>query len=114
MVNELLSSSNILSSIVTPKIESSEELNLISSHISSSSSSTSCGLLHGIWGMVETARGVLNVDEICSNSSLTTLIIGTADLGKDLRVEDEVLGLFIYSLSSYDSLVLCVNLMVGE
>ncbi len=39
-----------------------------------------------IWCMIETPRGVLNIEEIAfSSPHLTCLVMGTSDLAKDLR-----------------------------
>ncbi len=40
----------------------------------------------GVWCMIETPRGVLRVEEIAGSSErLVGLVLGTSDLGKDLR-----------------------------
>jgi len=39
-----------------------------------------------LWMMAETPRGIIDLDEICAAPGLTAVIMGTSDLGKELRV----------------------------
>jgi citrate lyase subunit beta / citryl-CoA lyase len=38
------------------------------------------------WMMAETPRGILDMDDICAAPGLTVIVMGTSDLGKELRV----------------------------
>ena len=39
-----------------------------------------------LWMMAETPRGILNLDDICAAPGLNAVVMGTSDLGKELRV----------------------------
>lgn len=62
--------------IVVPKLNTADELDTlaqIAPHVA-------------LWGMVETAQGVLNLPAIAAHPKLFGLIMGTNDLSKELRV----------------------------
>jgi citrate lyase subunit beta / citryl-CoA lyase len=48
-----------------------------------------------IWSMIETALGLVNVEQICrANSRMTAVLFGAGDLGVDLKVKRLGLGSF--------------------
>ncbi len=68
--------------ILLPKVEDAAVLNKVSEEMVWHSSKAACEF----WVMLETPRGILRAEEIAvSHDRLTTLVIGTNDLIKDLR-----------------------------
>lgn len=68
--------------VLLPKVESAETLDRISEEMVWHSSDNACEF----WVMLETPRGFLRAEDIaCSHDRLTTLVVGTNDLVKDLR-----------------------------
>ncbi|KAK8790055.1 hypothetical protein WA158_006835 [Blastocystis sp. Blastoise] len=43
----------------------------------------------GIWSLIETPRGILNAENICSHPRNTVIVMGTSDLSKDLCLEND-------------------------
>ena len=43
-----------------------------------------------VWAMIETPKGVLNVEAIASHGSLVCLVMGTNDLAKEMRVQQSL------------------------
>ncbi|MCX2982595.1 CoA ester lyase [Halieaceae bacterium IMCC14734] len=87
--------------ICLPKIDSAEQLQRCSKLLESSGAPAEVTL----WGMIETPRGVANVEAIASSGGrLEALLMGTTDLANELRVpvRPDRLGLQ-YALSR------CVN-----
>jgi len=39
-----------------------------------------------VWAMIETPRGVLNVNDIAGHDAVSVIVLGTTDLAKELRV----------------------------
>ncbi|KDO27868.1 hypothetical protein SPRG_07140 [Saprolegnia parasitica CBS 223.65] len=70
--------------IVVPKVDSAAILSEVAAAMDDHGAPPSMR----IWAMIETPRGVLNVDSIAtSHSRLSTLVAGTSDLSKELRIE---------------------------
>ena len=68
--------------IVIPKVESPETVRAVAAQMEKSGAPASMQ----IWCMIETARGVLSADAIASaHPRVGALLIGSADLTKDLR-----------------------------
>jgi citrate lyase subunit beta/citryl-CoA lyase len=68
-----------VSAVVIPKCESSQQVLAVHDKLRQTDI--------GVWVMIETPRGVLHVEEICSSTEdLHVLVMGTSDLAKDLRV----------------------------
>ena len=68
--------------ILLPKVEDAAVLDKVSEEMVWHSSKATCEF----WVMLETPRGILRAEEIAvSHDRLTTLVIGTNDLVKDLR-----------------------------
>lgn len=68
--------------IVIPKVESPETVQSVAQRMSKAGAADTMQ----IWCMIETARGVLSVDAIASSHArVGALLIGSADLTKDLR-----------------------------
>jgi citrate lyase beta subunit len=67
-----------LQAIVVPKVSEASDLEAISAYIPQ-------GM--GLWAMIETAKGVVNLKSICATKTLTGLILGPNDLRAELRVE---------------------------
>lgn len=66
--------------VAVPKVESAQQVLDIASRIPDNSPLV-------IWAMIETPRGVMNVEQIAvAHPRLTVLVMGTSDLAKDLRV----------------------------
>lgn len=83
--------------ICLPKIESAEQLQRCSALLAENGAPTDLRL----WAMIETPRGVHNVEEIAgAEVRLTALVMGTTDLAHELRVphRPDRLGL-VYALS---------------
>lgn len=68
--------------ICLPKVESAAEI------IAAADILDQCGAVSmAIWAMIETPRGVLNINQICAaHPRLQVLVMGTSDLSKELRV----------------------------
>jgi len=82
------------SAVVLPKVESAEQVLAVAQSIPAAS-------LLAIWAMIETPRGVQNVEGIAlAHTRLNVLVMGTSDLAKELRVPHTAdrLG-FLYALS---------------
>lgn len=78
--------------IVVPKVEDAETVQHVADRLPE-------GM--GLWAMIETPRGVANVEAIAmAHSRLQVLVMGTSDLAKELRTphRPDRLG-FLYSLS---------------
>jgi citrate lyase subunit beta/citryl-CoA lyase len=87
--------------VCLPKIDSAEQLQRCVSLLRESGAPDSLK----VWAMIETPRGVVNVEEICgAGEDLQALLMGTTDLSHQLRTPHRAdrLGL-LYSLSK------CVN-----
>ena len=66
-----------------PKVESADEISAALNILDSAGAPKTLVL----WAMIETPRGVLDIDAIArSDARLTTLVMGTTDLAKELRV----------------------------
>jgi len=95
---QMCMSKNInINGIVLPKIESSQDVDLITKHMLSlcnnddslvdeSDGSSQIVSPVPIWAMIETPRAILSVAEIAAHSSVKGLIIGTNDLSKELQL----------------------------
>lgn len=71
------------SAICLPKVESAAELEQLVNLLEQHNAPTSMQ----VWGMIETPRGVLNIEAITkATDRLTVLAMGTTDLAKELRV----------------------------
>jgi len=80
--------------VVLPKVESAKDVLSVAHKIP-------VDIPLNIWAMIETPRGVQNVENIASSHPrLNVLVMGTSDLAKELRVPHHAdrLG-FLYSLS---------------
>jgi len=78
--------------IVLPKVEDAETVQHVADRLPEGMA---------LWAMIETPRGVANVESIAlSHSRLQVLVVGTSDLAKELRIphRSDRLG-FLYSLS---------------
>ena len=87
--------------ICLPKIDSVEQLQRCSDLLADSGAPVELGL----WAMIETPQGVVNVDSIASaGGRLEVLVMGTTDLANELRIPHRAdrMGL-LYALSR------CVN-----
>lgn len=74
--------------IVVPKIESPDQVLAIVSAMQASSQSTQA-VLKSLWVMLETPTGILASAAICNaDPNLSAVLIGTADLGKELHLPD--------------------------
>ena len=70
--------------IVVPKVDTAETVIKIAMHLERSEAPEGMQ----IWCMIETARGVLNVNTIAAaHSRVGALLIGSADLTKDLKAQ---------------------------
>ena len=70
--------------IVVPKVDTAEMVVKIAEHLEGFGAPVDMQ----IWCMIETARGVLNVNTIAAaNSRVGALLIGSADLTKDLKAQ---------------------------
>ncbi len=75
--------SSCVDAICLPKVENAEEAIAAAKMMDASGAPASMN----IWAMIETPKGVLNIDKICSASSrLNVVVMGTTDLAKELRV----------------------------
>ncbi len=78
--------------VVLPKVEDAETVQHVADRLPEGMA---------LWAMIETPRGVANVEVIAlSHSRLQVLVMGTSDLAKELRIphRPDRLG-FLYSLS---------------
>ena len=78
--------------VVLPKVEDAETVQHVADRLPEGMA---------LWAMIETPRGVANVEAIAlSHSRLQVLVMGTSDLAKELRIPHRAdrLG-FLYSLS---------------
>jgi citrate lyase subunit beta/citryl-CoA lyase len=78
--------------VVLPKVEDAETVQRVADALPE-------GMI--LWAMIETPRGVMNVEKIVSaHIRLQVLVMGTSDLAKELRIphRPDRLG-FLYSLS---------------
>lgn len=90
-----------VNTVCLPKIDSAEQLQRCVSLLRESGAPDSLK----VWAMIETPRGVANVEEICgAGDDLQALLMGTTDLSHQLRTPHRAdrLGL-LYALSK------CVN-----
>lgn len=90
-----------VTTVCLPKIDSAETLERCVSLLRESGAPDS----FRVWAMIETPRGVANVESICAASAeLEALLMGTTDLAHELRIpiRSDRLGL-LYALSK------CVN-----
>lgn len=71
--------SEMVSSIVLPKVETVADLEAVDRHLARSG-----GGILGVQALIETARGVQNVAEIAAGQRVEALILGYADLGAEL------------------------------
>lgn len=54
-----------------------------------------------VWAMVESARAIINVNDIAGTEGVTALLAGTADLAKDLRAKPDPDRLpFLFAMSA--------------
>lgn len=73
--------------ILLPKVESADEVRALDALMDKASP----GVRSAIWCMIETPKGFLRLEEIAAASPrLACLVMGFADLVKDLRVADTV------------------------
>ena len=83
MIQELLlktnSSSRNIDALVLPKVGDLENINSLTSLF------VEKNIQLPIWAMIETAKGVMNVDDIASSNHVETLVFGLNDLTKDLK-----------------------------
>lgn len=100
-LDDLKALSNLKFDILTiPKVENEETLSMVRSNLSylslssrSSNSSSSSNSMSSaarnnmlpIWAMIESAKGVMNVDKIAFNDNVQGLVFGCNDLSKDLK-----------------------------
>lgn len=63
--------------ILLPKVESVEQVNQALAVL---------GREVPVWVMIETPRGVLNVEQVAAHKNVAVLVLGTNDLAKDMRV----------------------------
>ncbi len=69
--------------IVLPKVESVNEIDACKQALDNA------GIQQDVWIMVETAKGVQRVDELCAyGEPVTGVMVGTADLALDLGLPD--------------------------
>lgn len=83
-----------VNAIALPKVETAEQIEEVAALLQKHPQIA-------IWAMIETPRGVLNVEKIVAgHPRLKVLVMGTSDLANDLRVPhtDDRLGL-LYALS---------------
>jgi citrate lyase subunit beta / citryl-CoA lyase len=64
--------------LLIPKAESLEQINQVLALL---------GRIVPIWLMIETPKGVLQVEQLAQHEHVTVLVMGTNDLAKELRVE---------------------------
>ncbi len=77
--------------VLLPKVESAEQVNQALAII---------GRELPVWVMIETPKGVMNVEQIAAHKNVTVLVLGTNDLAKEMRVQQSVSREeFIYAFS---------------
>lgn len=64
--------------VLLPKVESAEQVNQALAII---------GRELPVWVMIETPKGVLNVEQIAAHKNVAVLVMGTNDLAKEMRVQ---------------------------
>lgn len=68
--------------ICLPKVESVEQVHTLEALLVNNG-----GADKSLWLMAETPKGIINIESIVSSSKrITTLLMGTSDLSKDLRI----------------------------
>jgi len=70
--------SSDMDGILLPKVESAEQVNQALAVI---------GKEVSVWVMIETPKGVLNVESIAAHKNVQVLVMGTNDLAKEMRVQ---------------------------
>lgn len=83
-VDDVLAVANApISAVCVPKVESAEQVRAVSRLLKEAGAAADVE----IWAMIETPRGVLNVNAIAeSDARLSLLLMGTSDLAKDMRI----------------------------
>ncbi|NHN36079.1 CoA ester lyase [Pseudomaricurvus alcaniphilus] len=72
-----------VSAVCMPKVESAAEVRAVSALLKEAGAPAQME----IWAMIETPRGVVNVQEIAAaDVRLSLLLMGTSDLAKDMRI----------------------------
>ena len=72
-----------VAAICLPKVESAAQVRAISASLRNAGAAPEIS----IWAMIETPKGVLNVQEIAAaDARLAVLLMGTSDLAKDMRM----------------------------
>lgn len=72
-----------LDALVLPKVEDMKAIDYASQLINESRNNNS---RLPIWAMIETAKGIENVNNIAASDNVQTIILGTNDLSKDLQL----------------------------
>ena len=72
-----------IDAFVLPKVESVESIRMAMDIIQRSSGRM--GRTVSIWAMIETAKGVLDVEGVCADNAVEGILLGSNDLTKDLR-----------------------------
>ncbi len=84
--------------IVLPKVNRKDDINMCIEEFQRLVGSNSTTI--PIWAMIETPLGVINVEEIASHQDVSCLVLGTADLTKDMHAQHTPDRLpMMYSLS---------------
>jgi citrate lyase subunit beta/citryl-CoA lyase len=84
--------------IVLPKVNRKDDINMCIEEFQRLGGSKSTKI--PIWAMIETPLGVINVEEIASHQDVSCLVLGTADLTKDMHAQHTPDRLpMMYSLS---------------
>ena len=88
MANDLVVQKDINThGVVLPKIEGKKDVDTISNHFASlCSTKDDDSPVVPLWAMIETPLAILSVSEIASQTCIQGLILGTNDLGKELRL----------------------------
>jgi len=77
-----LAASLAIDAVVLPKVEHPEQVQQLAQALPADKK---------VWAMIETARGVINADAICSaHPKLAAMMMGTQDLGLDLQLRPGV------------------------
>lgn len=71
-----------ISSIILPKVEDSSTVDKVSQLLSESNSR-----FNSLWCMIETPKGIQNVDAIASLPNIQALVFGSNDLTKELKAK---------------------------
>ena len=85
MIKDLLLKTNSnansqnIDALVLPKVGDLQNINSLTSLLMEKN------IQLPVWAMIETAKGVMNVDEIASSAHVETLVFGLNDLTKDLK-----------------------------